>query len=77
RGVADTARAITDDPDAFRKALPSLAKVKPELADKIVLPAWQADIDRATLTFTEREMREQGLLKKRVDIGSVVAKGAA
>ncbi|MGH3750004.1 MAG: ABC transporter substrate-binding protein, partial [Micromonosporaceae bacterium] len=42
RGVADTARAITDDPDAFRKALPSLAKVKPELADKIVLPAWQA-----------------------------------
>lgn len=74
RGVADTARSITDDPDAFREALPSMSPLEPQLADKIVLPVWQADIDRASLTFTAQKMRQYGLVTKRVDVDAVVAK---
>ena len=72
-GISKTAQAVSQDPDAFRAALPQLSKVKPEAAKSMVLPVWKGDVDTESLKFIEQQMREQGVSSKSVDISALVA----
>ncbi|MCU1546868.1 MAG: hypothetical protein JWP30_1968 [Homoserinimonas sp.] len=73
RGVAATAKSVTDNPDAFRAALPELAKVDPAVAETMTLPIWKADVDINSLTYTAEQMEEQGVISTPLDIGAIVA----
>lgn len=72
-GLVATAESVAEDPDAFRAALPDLARVTPEVAESMTLPQWKTEIDVESLEFIEEQMREHGLISEPVDIAAVVA----
>jgi NitT/TauT family transport system substrate-binding protein len=59
--VAETAKAIADDPAAFRDFLPSASEIPEAAAQKAVLPAWKADSDQASLDLTATLMERYGI----------------
>ena len=74
QGVADTASAVAEDPAAFRSFLPKAAKIPPAAAKKVVLPAWKARNDQASLALTATLMERYGVVKQKPDVSDVVAK---
>jgi NitT/TauT family transport system substrate-binding protein len=72
KGIAATAKAVSDDPKAFRAALPQLAKVTPAVAESMTLPTWKSDVDVESLKFIEEQMRAQKVLTTPVDVSAVV-----
>lgn len=66
-GVAETAKAIADDPAAFRHFLPTASKIPAPAAQRVVLPAWRADSDRASLALTATLMKRYGITDKEPD----------
>lgn len=74
--VAETAKAIADDPDAFRQALPQITSIKAEAASAMTLPEWKGNVDVDSLDWMAEKMKEYGLVDKAIDVPSVVAPGA-
>ena len=72
-GLEATVASVAEDPDAFRAALPDLARVTPEVAGSMTLPQWKSEIDVESLEFIEEQMREHGLISEPVDVEAVVA----
>lgn len=75
-GVADTAAAIADDPEAFRAALPELTELSPQAARDVILPQWKANVDRGTVELLDEQMVEHGLTDGPVDLDELLAPGA-
>lgn len=73
KGLAATAEAVSADPDAFRAALPDLAKMTPEVAEAMTLPVWKTEVDVDSLTFIEEQMRAQGVIAEPFDVSTIVA----
>jgi NitT/TauT family transport system substrate-binding protein len=73
-GVAETAKSVTDDPAGFRAFLPKAAKIPPAAAKKIVLPAWKAKSDPASIALTAELMQRYGVTKSKPDPESALAK---
>lgn len=73
KGITATAEAVSEDPDAFRAALPQLAKVKPEVAKSMTLPVWKPDVDLESLKFIDQQMQKHGITDKPVDVSAIVA----
>jgi NitT/TauT family transport system substrate-binding protein len=63
RGVADTAASIARDPQSFRDFLPEGSSIPPAAAQKVILPAWKATTDPASVELTEQLMRKYGVVK--------------
>lgn len=63
QGVADTAASIARDPQSFRDFLPKGSSIPPAAAQKVILPAWKAKSDQASIDLTEQLMRKYGLVK--------------
>jgi NitT/TauT family transport system substrate-binding protein len=63
RGVADTAASIARDPQSFRDFLPEGSSIPPAAAQKVILPAWKAKTDPASVELTEQLMRKYGVVK--------------
>jgi NitT/TauT family transport system substrate-binding protein len=72
QGVADTAEAIAQDPDAFREFLPEASEIPPPAAQKAILPAWKADSDQASLDLTADLMERYGVTEERPDTSEAV-----
>jgi NitT/TauT family transport system substrate-binding protein len=62
-GAADTAASIAKDPQAFRDFLPKGSSIPPAAAQKVILPAWKANNDQASIDLTKQLMRKYGLVK--------------
>jgi NitT/TauT family transport system substrate-binding protein len=62
-GVADTAASITRDPQSFRDFLPKGSSIPPAAAQKVILPAWKAKTDPASVALTSQLMKRYGLFK--------------
>jgi NitT/TauT family transport system substrate-binding protein len=73
QGVADTAEAIEQDPDAFRAFLPEASEIPPPAAEQAVLPAWKADNDEASLELTADLMERYGVVEERPDTSEATA----
>ena len=71
-GVADTAAAISQDPDAFRTFLPKASEIKPEAAKKVILPEWKASSDRSSLGLIADLMGRYGITERKPDTAGVV-----
>jgi len=63
QGVADTAASIAKDPQAFRDFLPKGSSIPPAAAQKVILPAWKAKSDQASVALTSQLMKRYGLVK--------------
>ncbi len=72
RGVEATGQAITDDPDAFREALPEVTTIEADLAGQINLPSWTAEVDVETLRFLNERMVRYGLLDEEIVVEDIV-----
>jgi NitT/TauT family transport system substrate-binding protein len=71
-GVAETAKSISDDPAAFRTFLPKASQIPPPAAQRVILPVWKANSDRASLDVTATLMQRYGVSKKKPDTSSAV-----
>jgi NitT/TauT family transport system substrate-binding protein len=72
QGVSDTAAAIADDPDGFRKFLPEASEIPPPAAEQAVLPAWKAENDQASLELTAELMERYGVVEEKPDTSDAV-----
>lgn len=71
-GVADTAAAIEEDPAAFREFLPEASEIPPPAAKKVILPAWKADSDQASLELIADLMGKYGITESAPDTSGVI-----
>ncbi|NGO10301.1 ABC transporter substrate-binding protein [Streptomyces sp. HC44] len=74
RAIAAAAKIATEDPSAVREQLPKYAKVTPDQAKSIRLPAYPATTDVKQLSRLTELMKEQGLLKKPLDPATLLVK---
>jgi NitT/TauT family transport system substrate-binding protein len=71
--AAQTAAHITAHPDEYRAALPTIAKVKADLAARVNIPVWGDRIDSASLEFFADRMVRYGLVTTKPDVSTAVA----
>ncbi|MEW2571256.1 ABC transporter substrate-binding protein [Streptomyces sp. NPDC047070] len=72
RAIAAAARIATEDQDAVREELPEYTKVTADQAETIRLPAYPVTSDASELRRLTELMKEQGLLKKPIDPGTLL-----
>jgi NitT/TauT family transport system substrate-binding protein len=73
QGVAETAAAIAEQPDDFRKFLPEASEIPPPAAQQAVLPEWKAENDPASLDLTAALMERYGVVEEKPDTSAAVA----
>lgn len=73
RGINSTVESVTSDPDAFRAALTSLAKIPEASAQAMHLPTWKTSVDLESLKFVEEHMDTYGIISTRVDVSTLLA----
>ena len=73
QGVADTAAAIAEQPEDFRKFLPEASEIPPPAAQQAVLPEWKAENDPASLDLTAALMERYGVVEEKPDTSAAVA----
>jgi len=71
-GVAATADSISQDPAAFREFLPKASEIPPPAAKKVILPAWKADSDQASLDLIADLMAKYGITDEKPDTSGVI-----
>jgi NitT/TauT family transport system substrate-binding protein len=71
-GVTETAKSIADDPAAFRDFLPKASEIPPAAAKKVILPAWKAESDQASLDLTATLMDRFQIADEKPDTSDAV-----
>ena len=74
RAVEAASKIASSDPSAVRTELPKYTKVTADQASTIGLPTYPATTDAAALRRLTGLMKEQGLLKKAIDPGTLLVK---
>ncbi|MEU5703420.1 ABC transporter substrate-binding protein [Streptomyces aurantiacus] len=72
RAITEAAELATRDQDAVREELPKYTKVTADQAESIRLPDYPATSDVSQLRRLTALMKEQGLLKKDIDPGTLL-----
>jgi NitT/TauT family transport system substrate-binding protein len=72
-GVGETAEAIAADPAAFRAFLPEASEIPPPAAESVVLPAWKASSDTASLELMAELMERYGVTPDKPDTSDSLA----
>lgn len=75
-GVADTANAISENPEDFRAALPDLTELSAEDAQGMNLPQWKPSVDKETVELLNRKTAEYGYIDSTINIDDMLAPGA-
>jgi NitT/TauT family transport system substrate-binding protein len=70
--AAQTARYITEHPDEYRAALPTIAKLSPDLAPAVNIPVWNERVDTESLRFLADKMVSYGLIRNAPDVDAAV-----
>jgi NitT/TauT family transport system substrate-binding protein len=70
--AAQTAKYITEHPDEYRAALPTIAKLSPDLAPTVNIPVWGERVDIESLRFLGDKMMSYGLLRDAPDVNAAV-----
>ena len=58
--------------DEYRAALPTIAKLQPDLAPTVNIPVWSERVDTDSLRFLGDRMTSYGLLRNAPDIDAAV-----
>lgn len=70
--LSQNATYIAENPDEFREFLVSYADMEPELADNLVLPVWNEEVDFESLEELAQLMQEAGVTDEVVDISQLM-----
>ncbi|MEQ4300237.1 ABC transporter substrate-binding protein [Plantactinospora sp. B6F1] len=65
-------RYAREHPDEARQVLQTYTKIDPAVAEKITLPAWPAEINRASVQTLADLMLTDGLLKEKIDVAELL-----
>jgi NitT/TauT family transport system substrate-binding protein len=76
RAMNKSTQYATDHPDEARKIIPTFTKIPPEVAQKIRLPVWPTQIDRAQLEKLVGYTQKYGVIDEKVPVDDFVWKGA-
>lgn len=61
-------------PDVVRRTVPKYTKIPPQVAQKMNLPQWKADLGVATIQRTAALAQEYGFITKEPDFGALIRK---
>jgi NitT/TauT family transport system substrate-binding protein len=61
-----------DNPDEIREIIPSYTPISPEVAAELTLPAWPAEINRASAETLAQRALDAGLLTEMPDLDSLL-----
>lgn len=70
--LAENAAYVRDNPDEFREFLVENAEMTPELADQIILPRWNEEIDFGSLEALAELMQEYGITEQVPDVSQLM-----
>lgn len=70
--AAQTARYITGHLEEYRAALPTIAKLTPDLAPTVNVPVWHEQVDMESLRFLADRMVSYGLVREPPDVDAAV-----
>jgi NitT/TauT family transport system substrate-binding protein len=77
RAMNKSTQYATDHPDEARAIIPEFTQIPPEVAEKIRLPVWQTEIDRAQLEDLVGYTQKYGVIEKPVPADELVWEGAS
>lgn len=73
---ARTATYIGENPQEFRRALPDIAQIEPELADAVNLPVWKERVDPASVDRVAEAMERFGFTDDKPNATEAIGEGA-
>jgi NitT/TauT family transport system substrate-binding protein len=76
RAMNRSSQYATEHPDEARAIIPTFTQIKPEVAEKIRLPLWPTEIDRAQLEDLVGYTQKYGVIEKPVSVDEMVWEGA-
>lgn len=71
-GVISTAQHISDDPEAFREALPELSEIDEDLTGQLHLGHWSGEADRESIEFIAEQMVNFDMANEVPDLDSLL-----
>jgi NitT/TauT family transport system substrate-binding protein len=77
RAINRSSQYATEHPDEARAIIPTFTKIKPELAEKIRLPVWPTEIDRAQLEDLVGYTQKYGVIDEKIPVDEMVWEGAS
>ncbi|MCK6212436.1 ABC transporter substrate-binding protein [Georgenia sp. EYE_87] len=63
-----------ENPDAVREVLPSYLEVEPDLAERLILPAWNTEVSEPTFEIFAELAGTDGLIQGDVDLDTLLAR---
>jgi NitT/TauT family transport system substrate-binding protein len=76
RAMNKSSQYATEHPDEARAIIPEFTQIKPEVAEKIRLPLWPVEIDRAQLEDLVGYTQKYGVIDEPVKVDEMVWEGA-
>jgi NitT/TauT family transport system substrate-binding protein len=71
-GINESMEYASSHPDEVRAALGTYTKLTPEVAAKVVLPAWPTALDKDSTTAVGNEAQKYGTLKQAPDVSGLL-----
>jgi NitT/TauT family transport system substrate-binding protein len=72
-GMNESMEYASSHPDEVRTVLGTYTKLTPEIAAKVVLPAWPTTLDKESTTAIGEAAQKYGTLKKAADVDGLLA----
>jgi NitT/TauT family transport system substrate-binding protein len=76
RAMNKSTQYAADHPDEARAIIPTFTQIPPEAAEKIRLPVWLTEIDRAQLEQVVADTQKYKVIEKPVDLNELIWEGA-
>jgi NitT/TauT family transport system substrate-binding protein len=77
RAINKGLKYASDNPEAARKTITTFTKIPPEVAQKMRLPLWPTEIDRAQLTDLIGYTQKYGVIEKPFPVEDMIWEGAS
>lgn len=72
RAIQKSLKYAREHPDEVRKILPSYTKIEPDVAERIILPAWPDEINEESVRTLANLMVKDGLVQKKPDVSALL-----
>jgi NitT/TauT family transport system substrate-binding protein len=76
RAMNKSTQYAAEHPDEARKTIPEFTQIPPEVAEKMRLPVWRTEIDKAQLEDLVGYAQKYGVIEEQVDVNEMVWEGA-
>ena len=71
-GIKKSLQYAQDHPDEARQVLLTYTQIKPDVTEKLTLPAWPQDINKESVQTIADLMQQDGLVPEKVDVAAIL-----